>query len=242
MKMNIKKTIKFSGIFLATAVFLLILLFSFREEIECPNPESLTIYPEESVVVERVNEDSLLTHWNIKYSTVKIYGSINADQLENQENFIVEINNPSINKYFITEFDNNFRYYFLFVFSNTNNEVKKIEVSERILPLSGVFNFRDLGGYPTKDGKSIKWGVLYRSSSLSDATTDDEKYLSKINLKTIIDLRTIDEIQSEPDIVPNGINYYHLPIYSSKEKPLGLNILLPGADIEKNGKIFIKLC
>ena len=34
---------------------------------------------------------------------------------------------------------------------------------ERLLPFQGFFNFRDLGGYPTADGRLVRAGRLYRA-------------------------------------------------------------------------------
>ena len=33
----------------------------------------------------------------------------------------------------------------------------------RLLPLEGGSNFRDMGGYPTVDGRTVKRGLLFRS-------------------------------------------------------------------------------
>ena len=41
---------------------------------------------------------------------------------------------------------------------------------ERILRIDGVINFRDLGGYQTADGNSVKWGRVYRSAQLDRLT------------------------------------------------------------------------
>ena len=38
----------------------------------------------------------------------------------------------------------------------------------RLLPMDGAHNTRELGGYKTNDGKSVKWGMLFRSDKLSD--------------------------------------------------------------------------
>ena len=43
----------------------------------------------------------------------------------------------------------------------------------RHIPLKNAFNVRDMGGYPTTDGKSTKWGMLYRSDALSSLTEED---------------------------------------------------------------------
>ena len=55
-----------------------------------------------------------------------------------------------------------------------NDQVLQIE-ENRLLPMDGSYNTRELGGYKTKDGKSVKWGVLYRSDKLSDISETDEK-------------------------------------------------------------------
>ena len=63
---------------------------------------------------------------------------------------------------------------------------------ERILNITGGVNFRELGGYPTKDGKTIKWQKLLRSGDLSRLT---EKMLKsgRLWLHYDIDLRSPSE-------------------------------------------------
>ncbi|MBW2092739.1 MAG: tyrosine-protein phosphatase, partial [Deltaproteobacteria bacterium] len=39
--------------------------------------------------------------------------------------------------------------------------------AQRRVNLKGSINFRDLGGYETRDGRRIKWGHIYRSDSLA---------------------------------------------------------------------------
>ncbi|MDR3166704.1 MAG: tyrosine-protein phosphatase, partial [Treponema sp.] len=34
---------------------------------------------------------------------------------------------------------------------------------DRLLPLQGLYNVRDLGGYPAAGGKQVRWGLLYRA-------------------------------------------------------------------------------
>ena len=38
-----------------------------------------------------------------------------------------------------------------------------MDTDARLVPLEGSFNFRDLGGYPAPDGRTTRWGRLYRS-------------------------------------------------------------------------------
>jgi protein-tyrosine phosphatase len=65
----------------------------------------------------------------------------------------------------------------------------------RLLPLVGAYNFRDLGGYPTLDGRSTRWGRLYRSDTLQELTEEDLAQLRGIGLVSVIDLRTPNEVE-----------------------------------------------
>jgi protein-tyrosine phosphatase len=80
------------------------------------------------------------------------------------------------------------------------------------IDLSGARNFRDLGGYPTMDGRRIKKGLLYRSDQLSKLTKHDLKILSELKLKRIYDLRNKGEQQKDPDKLPAGQNIQIVPV------------------------------
>lgn len=97
------------------------------------------------------------------------------------------------------------------------NEQTQFLVSERRLKLEGADNFRDLGGLPAADGKHVRWGKFYRADKLSELTDKDLKYLSSLALSTVIDLRSEQEVAEAPDVLPNDVNYLHLPIYNEAE-------------------------
>jgi protein-tyrosine phosphatase len=69
---------------------------------------------------------------------------------------------------------------------------------ERLLPLKGGRNFRDMGGYPTADGRRVKWKRLYRSGSMSALTAEDFEHLAGLGMRGIHDLRTIEEREAQP--------------------------------------------
>lgn len=73
-------------------------------------------------------------------------------------------------------------------------------VAERVLPLEGGVNFRDLGGYRTEDGRSVVWGKLFRSGTMSDLTSADYQYLGKLGIKTFCDFRSNEERSEEPTL------------------------------------------
>lgn len=65
-----------------------------------------------------------------------------------------------------------------------------METPARLLPLTGAFNFRDLGGYPGLEGRTTRWGLLFRSDTLHELTGSDIEVLRSLGLATVIDLRT----------------------------------------------------
>ena len=73
------------------------------------------------------------------------------------------------------------------------NELR-IDPGPRLLPLVGAYNFRDMGGYPTTDGRVTRWGRLFRSDTLHALTESDLRGLREIGLKCVIDLRTAREV------------------------------------------------
>ena len=75
---------------------------------------------------------------------------------------------------------------------------------QRLLPLEGGRNFRDLGGYRTQDGRTVKWGLLFRSGEMHDLTAADFTYLAKIGIRTVCDFRDTNERAAEPALWPAG--------------------------------------
>jgi protein-tyrosine phosphatase len=63
-------------------------------------------------------------------------------------------------------------------------------VSIRRLPLEGAANFRDLGGYPSSDGRYLRWGLVYRSGQLADLTARDYQFLNSLSIRLVCDVRT----------------------------------------------------
>ena len=74
-----------------------------------------------------------------------------------------------------------------------------------------VFNFRDLGGYSTADGRRIRWRRLFRSDALSRLTEDDQEAFLRLGVRTVLDLRRDDEI-AEHGRVPewDGLAYHNI--------------------------------
>lgn len=69
---------------------------------------------------------------------------------------------------------------------------------KRLIELEGGINFRDLGGYTTKDGRSVKWRKLFRSGAHNLLTQNDAKLLHSLSIETIADFRSLDEQRKAP--------------------------------------------
>jgi protein-tyrosine phosphatase len=90
----------------------------------------------------------------------------------------------------------------------------EVEAPARLVPLKGSFNFRDLGGYPTGDGRTTRWSRLFRSDTLHELTPEDVVHLRSLGLATIVDLRTSRELAEtgRGPLGPEPIAYHHLSV------------------------------
>jgi protein-tyrosine phosphatase len=82
-----------------------------------------------------------------------------------------------------------------------------------ILPLEGVYNVRDLGGYRTADGKTVRWEKMLRAGELDKLNPDGVALLEGIGIKTIVDFRDAEEKAAAPDAAISTVkNRLELPI------------------------------
>jgi protein-tyrosine phosphatase len=79
----------------------------------------------------------------------------------------------------------------------------------RILSFEGGCNFRDLGGYRSRDGRALRWGKVYRTGVLSYFTDRDYELLKTLGVRAICDLRRAEEREREPARWPDT-NTRHL--------------------------------
>ena len=90
------------------------------------------------------------------------------------------------------------------------------EAHERQIKLEGQGNFRDLGGYRTTDGHTVKWGLIYRAGQLSKLTDADLARLEALKIRAVVDLRGPAEIERAKDRVPEGVRDVSYPIDIAK--------------------------
>jgi len=84
----------------------------------------------------------------------------------------------------------------------------------------GCENFKDAGGYPADNQRVVRQGMVYRSGRLSALTDSDLSRFQSLGIRTVIDLRSADEIEEHPDRLPEEgrCKTVHIPL---NDKNLG---------------------
>ena len=82
----------------------------------------------------------------------------------------------------------------------------------RAVPLEGASNLRDLGGWPVLDGRQVRFGLVYRSATLANLTEQDVALVASLGLRTVCDLRGVQEAAQRPSRLPAGAERLALPI------------------------------
>ena len=88
--------------------------------------------------------------------------------------------------------------------------IQEDQVQPRSVALEGGRNFRDVGGYPTADGRKVKWGAMYRSGSLANLTSRGISQLERLGIVAVIDLRSTPERSRDPSnwLAASSFNYW----------------------------------
>ncbi len=88
----------------------------------------------------------------------------------------------------------------------------------RRLPLDGLLNARDLGGYPTGDGRMTHFHALVRSEAPQKLTEADLAFLQDYGIKTSIDFRGDREVDRQPSALKDAgwLRYVRSPTFNEQ--------------------------
>lgn len=101
----------------------------------------------------------------------------------------------------------------VFLLVGCSNEHNIVAVEKQTLELKTIPNARELGGYQTKDGKTVRRGVLIRTGVLTDASAEEiNSLIQDYHLSAIIDMRASYELAEEPEPQFDGIAQYNFRI------------------------------
>ena len=84
----------------------------------------------------------------------------------------------------------------------------------RFVDLEGAHNFRDLGGLPTGDGGTTRFGVMFRSDALHHLKPTDLELLTELGMRMVIDLRSSVEFErtGRGPLEDTPIGWLHAPL------------------------------
>lgn len=93
---------------------------------------------------------------------------------------------------------------------------------ERHFDFEQVFNFRDLGGYATRDGRTLQWRRLFRTAEHQRMQPHEaERLFAEVPLRTVIDFRShgeADDPRGPGALVREGVRRIQFPMGDPKGK------------------------
>lgn len=93
--------------------------------------------------------------------------------------------------------------------------------AQRWIHVDAAYNVRDLGGYPTADGRTTRWRAFVRADCLDKLTKSAVHSLIKYGIGTVVDLRRTRETVDRPSAFANAKNvaYRHVNVIGDTELP-----------------------
>ena len=96
----------------------------------------------------------------------------------------------------------------------TLHSLPDVRDPRRVITLDAVHNFRDMGGYPTADGRTTKWRRLFRADALYRLAGADVEIVRPLGLRTVVDLRTPQELELRGrfPVDEHPIDFHHIDV------------------------------
>jgi len=93
--------------------------------------------------------------------------------------------------------------------------------ADRLLPLPGTRNLRDVGGYPAAGGRRTRWRTLLRTDSLDSLPSESQAALIELGLRQVIDLRWPSELEDAPSVfrASDHVTYRSIPLLADDPTP-----------------------
>jgi protein tyrosine/serine phosphatase len=95
-----------------------------------------------------------------------------------------------------------------------------VAFSGRHISFEACFNFRDIGGYETIDGRRVRWGAVFRADGLHRLTSTDVDAAMGLGLRTVIDLRSTAELDRNGRFArADDVTFHHMPLFEEETLP-----------------------
>lgn len=164
-----------------------------------PVPEDYIVTAPEDVVVQRHGRTAFHIRWRETADTVTIRFGDEVVTVSGTNETVMEIGTAD-------------HPIFTLSFSGGVWHGRTLNVAERVVPLQKVVNFRDIGGYGTRDGRTVRWGLVFRSGDLARLNARDEARLQQLGVRSVCDLRSKEEMSRYPDRLLPGMRYWPLSV------------------------------
>lgn len=160
-------------------------------------------------VVEKDREGDFLLKWEVSpdhEGDIDIYSSLTDSSLTNFTPLASKKVTDQVLK--VSPMGSGLREFFMLRTAGVYSGV----VANRIIEMNGIKNFRDIGGYFTTDNRQIRWGQMYRSADVSNATLYDQERIRRLNIKMVIDFRSEKTAKRYPLLLHPSIRKVALPL------------------------------
>lgn len=149
-------------------------------------------------VVDRMSGGALRIRWDNANSDqpVRVYAGTDPDAIERTD----AVGNLENGELIFPDPDPGTRRFFELVSADPSQS--RI-IAERKLPFDGAHNFRDLGGYATRDGRHVRWGKVFRADHLAELTDADLGYMEQLGIRLVCDFRGKEEVAEKPNRLPS---------------------------------------
>ncbi len=160
-------------------------------------------------VVEKDTEGDFLLKWEVspdQEGNIDIYSSLTDSSLNSFTPITSRRITDQVMK--LNPTGSGLREYFILRTGGVYSGV----VANRTIDMNRIKNFRDIGGYFTTDNRQMKWGQIYRSGNLSNATLYDQEKIRRLNIRTVIDFRSERTARTYPILLHPSIRKIALPL------------------------------
>lgn len=107
----------------------------------------------------------------------------------------------------------------------SSNDIQRFKDSTNIVyqfprwrEIDGISNFRDIGGWRTKDGKKyVKSGLIFRSANTSNVTELGKSQLHKLGIQSVFDFRSYGEFKKAGGFEVEGIKINNIPVFTKTD-------------------------
>lgn len=172
-----------------------------------------------TIHVEGTASGGFHLRWGNEFSTqpVAIYAGRSPETIDRSSPLV----SAALQEAELTGLDSSIRHYFYLQPQNGEG----LLVAQRNVPVEGGVNFRDIGGYATRDGRRVRWGTIFRSGHMAYLTDAGRAYLETLDIRTVCDFRLAAESKSEAASLPNNPRVEILSIPPGPKDPLFLHRL-----------------